>query len=216
MSLKTFFSEQARKPSGLFGRYIMPVIFDRGNSNLNRLMEEKLAVQQDEHILEIGFGTGKLIHSIAKQLDTGSIEGVDLSPTMVEIAERKNARYIKEGKVIVRHGDFGNMDYRDHSFDKICSTNTIYFWSHPDKYLNKIHKLLKPDGILAIAFEDKGQLETKPLNRNIFRFYSLDEIENLLLDNGFSGTINKYTREIKSNIYHCIVALKESEDEEKL
>ena len=211
MSFKTFFSEQARNPSGLFGRYVMPVIFDKGNSILNSLMEQKLSVQGDDHILEIGFGTGKLMNNIAKQLDTGSIEGIDLSSTMVKIAERKNARYIKEGKVIVRHGDFGKIDYQDHCFDKICSTNTIYFWSHPDKYLNKIHRILKFGGILALALEDKMQLETKPLNKDIFRFYSLDEIENLLFDNGFSGAINISSKEVKSNVYHCVLATKESE-----
>ena len=210
MSLKIFFSEQARNPSGLFGRYVMPVIFDKGNSILNGLMEEKLSVQGDDHILEIGFGTGKLMNNIAKQLDTGSIEGIDLSTTMVEIAKRKNARYIKEGKVIVRHGDFVKMDYQDHSFDKICSTNTIYFWSHPDKYLKRIHRILKPNGIMALAFEDKLQLETKPLSRNIFRFYNLDEIEILLLDNGFSRAINNYSREAKSKTYHCVIATKKS------
>ena len=211
MSFKTFFSEQARNPSGLFGRYVMPVIFDKGNATLNSLLEEKLSVKADDHILEIGFGTGKLIKNIARKLETGSIEGVDLSATMVEIAERKNARNIKEGKVIVRFGDFGEMDYQDHSFDKICSTNTIYFWTHPDKYIEKIHKLLKPGGFLALAFEDKDQLETKPLNRDIFRFYSLDEIDHLLGTNGFSGAIKKYTSEIKSDSYHCVIATKKSQ-----
>jgi ubiquinone/menaquinone biosynthesis C-methylase UbiE len=208
MALKTFFSEQARNPSGLFGRYVIPVIFDRGNAILNTLMEKRLAVKGDEHILEIGFGTGKLMHSIARQLVTGSIEGVDLSMTMVAIAERKNASYIKKGKVMICHGEFGKMDYRDHSFDKICSANTIYFWSHPDKYLNKIHRILKPGGILALAFEDKAQLETKPLNSDIFRFYSLEEIDNLLCTSGFSGPINIYTRKTKSNTYHCVIATK--------
>ena len=208
MSFKTFFSEQARNPSGLFGRCIMPVIFDRGNSFLNKLMAEKLEILGDDLILEIGFGTGKLMNNIARQLDTGSIQGVDLSTTMVGIAERRNAKFIKNGKVVVRHGDFGKMHYRANSFDKIYSVNTIYFWRHPDKYLDEIHRILKAEGILALAFEDKAQLETKPLSRDIFRFYSLDEIENLLCSHGFSRSISIYSRETKSNTYHCVIATK--------
>jgi len=34
MSFSTYFSEQARKPSGLFGRVVMPIVFDRGNAFL--------------------------------------------------------------------------------------------------------------------------------------------------------------------------------------
>ena len=37
MNFETFFSKQARKPTGLFGRLIMSKIFDLGNAVLNDL-----------------------------------------------------------------------------------------------------------------------------------------------------------------------------------
>ncbi len=83
MNFSTFFSEQARKPSGLFGRLVMSNIFNIGNVRLNRFVNEILSVQENDHILEIGFGTGKLIYEMAKQIDQGLIEGVDFSSTMV-------------------------------------------------------------------------------------------------------------------------------------
>ena len=208
MSLKTFFSEQARNPSGLFGRVVMSAIFDRGNSIINGLMEEKLAVNENERILEIGFGTGKLICKIAKRLTGGTIEGIDLSPTMVAIAQKRNLKHIKEGKVIVRQGDFGEAEYRESSFDKICSANTIYFWSNPVNYIDKIYRILKPGGDLILAFEDKAQLEMRSLSKNVFKFYSLDEIGNLLSHNGFPGSIKYASREKESQIFHCVVATK--------
>ena len=89
MSFKTFFSEQARKPSGLFGQYIMPIIFDRGNAALNAFMGEVLALEEGNHVLEIGFGTGKFVNTMAKNIRIGCVEGIDLSKTMVAIAKRK-------------------------------------------------------------------------------------------------------------------------------
>ncbi|MCD4675588.1 MAG: class I SAM-dependent methyltransferase [Desulfobacula sp.] len=86
MSFSTFFSQQAKKPSGVFGRLVMSAIFNIGNSKLNRFVNEIMSVQENDHILEIGFGTGKLIYEMARQMDQGLIEGVDFSSTMVSIA----------------------------------------------------------------------------------------------------------------------------------
>ena len=79
MNFKTFFSEQARKPSGFFGRWVMSKIFDHGNAAINDFMKEPLLLQENDHVLEIGFGTGKLIFEMAKRVNTGLIEGIDLS-----------------------------------------------------------------------------------------------------------------------------------------
>ena len=77
-------------------------------------------------------------------------------------------------KVNIRQGDFEETAYNDKSFDKICSANTIYFWPDPDNCIKKILRILKPGGKLILAFEDKEQLEKKPLNTNVFHFYSQD------------------------------------------
>jgi ubiquinone/menaquinone biosynthesis C-methylase UbiE len=208
MNLKTFFSEQARKPSGLFGRWVMSRIFDYGNVAINDFMKELLSLNENDHVLEIGFGTGNLIAEMAKCVNKGLIEGIDLSDAMVAIAERKNEKYIAEGKVIIRQGDFEETAYNDNRFDKICSANTVYFWQHPDNYIKNILRILKPGGKLILGFEDIGQLESKPLNTNVFHLYRQDEIENLLRRNGFSENIDILSREIKSQKYHCAVAVK--------
>jgi len=208
MSFKNFFSEQAREPSGVFGRVIMSRIFELGNAAINDFMKELLSLQENDHLLEIGFGTGKLITEMAKLIKRGLIEGIDLSNTMVALAEKKNRKYIAEGKVIIRQGDFEATDYSDNSFDKICSANTIYFWSHPDNYMQKILRILRSGGKLILAFEDKAQMEKRSLSANVFRIYRRDEIEDLLRRNGFSKNINVVSREVKSTLYHCAVAMK--------
>ncbi len=92
MSFSSFFSKQARKPSGLFGRLVMSNIFDIGNSYLNQLVNELLSVQKDEYILDIGCGTGKLIYTMASQISDGYFEGIDFSETMVSIARRRKKK----------------------------------------------------------------------------------------------------------------------------
>lgn len=208
MHFKTFFSKQAGNPSGLFGRIIMSKIFDLGNAPLNRLMKEHLGLEENDHVLEIGFGTGKLLNEMPELMNKGLIEGIDISATMVRIAERKNKSFISQGKMILKQGDFETENYDENRFDKICSANTLYFWPAPEKTIQKIVKILKPNGKLILAFEDKKQLEKRSLNFDIFHAYGKTELKEMLLNNGFSKNIKMKSKKIKSNTFHCCIAEK--------
>jgi ubiquinone/menaquinone biosynthesis C-methylase UbiE len=208
MRFKTFFAEQARTPSGFFGRIVMSKIFDLGNVAVNDFMKEMLSLQENDHVLEIGFGTGKLIRVMAALVGQGYVEGIDISHEMVALAEKKNKKYIAEGKVVLRQGDFEKAEYRDNRFDKICSSNTIYFWPDPDRYIQKMRRILKPGGKLIIAFEDKVQMARRQLDTDVFALSGADEIKALMHRSGFAGGIKIFSRKIKSQKYHCAVAVK--------
>ncbi len=208
MNFKEFFSKQAKKPSGIFGRVVMSFIFEKGNADLNNFMKELLSPEETDHILEIGFGTGGLISDMAAITKQGIIEGVDFSETMVSIARKKNRKYMEQGRVKIRQGSFEEMSYNDNSFDKVCSANTIYFWSDPEDTAEKILKILKPGGKLVIGFGDKEQLRKKPLSSEVFRFYSHNEVENILKNSGFTGGIDIMSRQEKSSVLNCAVAVK--------
>lgn len=55
----------------------MSIIFEQGNAFLNGFVNELMSVQTDDRIIEIGFGTGKLINKMAQKIATGCIEGID-------------------------------------------------------------------------------------------------------------------------------------------
>ena len=78
-------SLQARKPSGIIGRYLMTKIFNTGNADLNSFVKDTLDLQREDRILEIGFGTGKLIKEIADITTEGVVEGIDFSQTMLKL-----------------------------------------------------------------------------------------------------------------------------------
>ena len=139
-----------------------------------------MPIQRHERVLDIGCGTGKLVFDMASQIGDGYIEGVDFSSTMVSIARRKNRQHIKNGKVKISEDDFSKLPYMENSFDKVCSVNTIYFWQNPEYVARKTARILKPGGILVVAFEDIKQLEQRNLNKDIFHFYIADDVKNLL------------------------------------
>lgn len=208
MSFIDFFSRQARKPSGIFGRLVMSVIFDVGNARLNRFVNEVMSVRADDHILEIGFGTGRLIHKMAKQIDGGLIEGVDFSRTMVSIAQKKNKKHIAKGEVKIAKGNFDEMSYKKEEFNKVCSVNTIYFWTDPENTAKKIADILEPGGMFVAAFEDIAQLEQRNLNTEVFRLYSNNDVRNLLTNAGFSRGVSIESRAFGSSVLNCAIAIK--------
>jgi ubiquinone/menaquinone biosynthesis C-methylase UbiE len=208
MSFTTFFTEQARKPAGVFGRMIMSIVFDRGNAFLNSFVYDLMSVQENDHVIEIGFGTGKLIRKMSEDIDSGLIEGVDFSSTMVSIAQKRNKNSILAGKVKIVEGNFDEISYEKDSFTKACSVNTLYFWTRPELTARKIAEILIPDGKLFLAFEDIGQLEQRKMNQEVFRLYTKDEVQDLLADAGFSKNVNIVSRKKGKFLFHCVVAKK--------
>ena len=120
MSFSDFFSEQARRPSGLFGKLIMSLIFSKGNAALNQFTYELMSVQKDDKVLEIGFGTGTLINKLAQQIDKGIIEGIDFSDTMISIAQKRNNESIQNGQVKILKGNFDELPLQNDYYDKVC------------------------------------------------------------------------------------------------
>ncbi len=208
MSFSEFFANQARKPSGFFGRFIMSSIFNIGNSFLNKLTLEALSINSDDRVLDIGCGTGMLVRNIAKSTDADYIEGVDFSNAMVSLAQKKNRSFIKNGRVKIVEGDFNTIPYQNSSFSKICSVNTIYFWKEPEITTKKIAGLLNPGGKLLISFEDIYQLEKRDLNKDVFQLYTTEQVKDLLTECGFNDDVRIITQNQGDLKFHCVVGTK--------
>ena len=208
MGINEFFSRQARKPSGLFGRIVMPRMFDLGHTSINELVKRQLTLNPGDHVLEIGFGSGKLLKDIAGQMQSGVVEGVDFSEAMFSTAGKRLKNLIESNRVILKCDDFMNATYEDNSFDIIYSLNTIYFWPDPDECLSKMYRILKPGGRLILAFGDKEQMQKMHMESGIFSLYSTDEVSELLTRNGFKSEINISSNGKKSTRCHCVRAEK--------
>jgi trans-aconitate methyltransferase len=55
---------------------------------------DALAVEPDDRLLEIGCGHGVAVTLACQKLDRGSITAIDRSPTMIEMASKRNADHV--------------------------------------------------------------------------------------------------------------------------
>ena len=65
---------------------------------------------------------------------------------MVRMAQRRNDASIAQGRVRVDQGDAAKLPYADGSFDKVCATHTLYFWTVFERVARELGRVLKPDG----------------------------------------------------------------------
>jgi SAM-dependent methyltransferase len=125
---------------------------------------------------------------------------------MVSIARKRNKESIAKGEVKIVEGNFDEIAYEKDSFIKACSVNTIYFWPSPANTAKKIAKILKPGGNLA--FENIEQLKQRKLNQDVFNLYSKEEVQDFLINAGFSHDVNIVLRKRGNLIFHCVSAKK--------
>ena len=200
-------SLQARRPSGIIGRYLMAKIFNNVNADLNSLIKEILDLQIDDRVLEVGFGPGKLINEMADITIEGFIEGIDFSQVMLKQASKVNKHHILKGKVRLQKGDCSALPFDDEFFNKLCSSNTLYFWKEPDKYFREMFRVIKHGGKIVIGFRDDKQMSRLNLSEDIFSTYSLDEVVSFLSKAGFSDS-HIVEKKSKPFLSYCAVATK--------
>jgi ubiquinone/menaquinone biosynthesis C-methylase UbiE len=105
--------------------------------------------------LEIGPGPGFISLELAKLLPEMDIVGLDLSETMIEMAEKNAQVHGLTDRVRFEQGDAADMPFEDDSFDLIVSSGSLHHWDKPARIFNEIHRVLKPSGS-ALIFDLRG------------------------------------------------------------
>jgi SAM-dependent methyltransferase len=147
-------TSQAMRPHGAVGR-VFGLLMTLINVPAFTFAEQALAPGADDAILEIGFGTGRLVRRLAARVRY--VGGVDPSPLMVKTALRANASAVAGGKVELRLGEAGALPWPDGTFDAVCALHSFQFWSDPAAGLTEAARVLKPDGRLLLMLRAHGR-----------------------------------------------------------
>ena len=113
-----------------------------------------LGVKAGERVLEIGFGTGYALASIAQQAgESGSVTGVELSPGMIEVAWKRIQARAPERSVGIIRGDGITLPLAPDSVDAVFLSFTLELFSEEEipLVLKECHRVLKREGRLGVV-----------------------------------------------------------------
>jgi len=114
---------------------------------------ELAAPVADEHMLDVGCGTGALAIALKSRVGAGKVAGIDPSPEMIEFAKRKSAEANLD--VGFQVAAIEALPFPDASFDLVTSSLMLHHL--PDelkrKGLAEVRRVLKPSGrLMAMDF----------------------------------------------------------------
>ena len=97
-------------------------------------------------ILDVGTGPGRLLCILHKHAPGLQIIGLDISHSMVKMAQKNLLNAGLSDVIEVKEGNSSSIPFGDNSFDSIVSTGSIHHWKDPVAGLNDIYRVLKSGG----------------------------------------------------------------------
>jgi len=163
-------ARQLGRPEGLRGR-----IVGRGLNKGNRAAAD------------IGFGGGLGLELLLERVGTeGRVVGVELSDTMLTVAEKRFGAECSDGRLTLLNGTMGDLPLDDGSLDALITTNTVYFVEDLERAFGEITRVLSPTGRAVIGVADPAWMASMPVTAHGFRLRPIDEIVTMLRTAGFS------------------------------
>lgn len=161
----------------------------------------KHLVETPANILDVGTGTGALLHSMRQAYPEAALCGVDLAYNMCMRTAAK-----LEGGCFVVNGDAGRLPFKNGVFDLAISTSALQWVASISEALYELRRILKPGGTLGIAFFCDGTLgELQSCFRStirdcnvanndctaarLHRFWSVDDVKSILAGMDFEQVI---------------------------
>src|SRR5262245_8531947 len=115
---------------------------------------QALAARPGEKVVEIGFGTGNEVLDLANLVGAnGQVAGIDISPGMLAVAQKKIADRPVAAPIDLRVGDARQLPFADGAFDAAYSSFTLELFPAVDipAVLAEVKRVLRPGGRVAVV-----------------------------------------------------------------
>ena len=180
-----FIAKELSHPGPILGQLLLAPLWNRRNVQLNEAALAAMPLNAHDRVLEVGFGGGYLLRRIAAQNPENSLFGVDISPAMVSFVQQREQRRVKEGLLTLKCAPAESLPFRDASFSRICSVNSLFYWQDPQAVFAEMRRVAEEGARLVLCFTDRSSLDHKRFARHGLNLPEVEEIQQMLLQAGF-------------------------------
>jgi ubiquinone/menaquinone biosynthesis C-methylase UbiE len=106
----------------------------------------RLSLGPADWLLDVGCGSGALLHRLSQSHSAPRLSGVDPVPEMLAVARRK-----LPPEVELREGWAERLPFEEGRFDVVVSCNMFHYIRQPDLALREMARVLRPGGRLVIT-----------------------------------------------------------------
>ncbi|MEN9917330.1 MAG: hypothetical protein RLY40_1269 [Pseudomonadota bacterium] len=159
---------------------------------------KQLPIKQNQNVLDIGCGSGRISAALAKRIHDGNLTGIDFSRKMIEFAKQKYLS-IRNLNFIVMDADA--MQFNSHGLNRNYYDWVISFWTfswikHPEKVIFGITQCLAKKGNIFLLIPcNNSALENtffELRNKKLWRDINYQVPKNNFCLNFFRDLIEKY------------------------
>jgi len=140
--------------------------------------------------LDVGCGNGWVVREISKMANCKKAIGIDISKKMIEVAQSKKA----SSKEVFFQSKIETWRYKG-KFDYIFSMESLYYADSMEKALEKIYRLLKPNGKFFCGTdyykENKSTTNWQKLMKVKMDLRSSTEWKNMFKEIGFKTKVKQ-------------------------
>ncbi len=159
---------------------------------IHKRLLEYVELPEQPNILDIGCGTGRLLHRLATQFPTLEGTGLDLSSEMIHQAQRRNQHGTR---LTYRQGNVEALPFSGSEFDAVFNTISFLHYPNPEQVFSEVSRVLRPSGRFYLAdFVVRENAGTSFLSFSPggLRFYSRQRREQLGLAAGLACVSHYY------------------------
>ena len=156
--MKALAREEFESWAGNYDRSLLHVFLFRPSY---RVLTEEIARWYQQHkrpmrVLDIGCGTGELASILIRGDWPIEVVGLDYSPAMCAVANKKFERSRTPHPVHFVAADSEFLPFKDNAFDIVTCSNSFHHYPNQAAVVRNVHRLLKPKGrfILIDGFRD--------------------------------------------------------------
>jgi SAM-dependent methyltransferase len=128
----------------------------RWSAKLAPLFARFARIRDGDRVLDVGCGTGSLIHAVADLTRRSEIVGIDPTPGFIAYARQR----FTDPRIAFDQGSAFELPYPARSFDQAVSMLVFHLISAPDGAAREMRRVTRPGGtVAACTWDGSGGME---------------------------------------------------------